>query len=212
MKLMPGKSINETLKELSKFHDSEYLVSCFTRGNEAGFQKASKVEQISTDDSAVPAYLYCLDRRTVYWYTDGKSDLVLPEDASSLFDGLDELSQIDPTGLEGSQIKSAARMFFGCTQLENPPIDFLNHERLEDISELFAENDSLSEFDFSRLSRCRIRNMNSMFADCHSLKKVNFQGFPMETVEDMGALFWNCRELDEKSGCYRSSRIMGETS
>lgn len=76
-------------------------------------------------------------------------------------------------------------------------LNYLNTEKVVDMSNMFYGCESLEELDLSSFNTSNVRNMNSMFLKCHSLKKLNLRNFNTENVTDMRYMFQECWPLQE---------------
>ena len=76
-------------------------------------------------------------------------------------------------------------------------LNYLNTEKVVDMSNMFYGCESLEELDLSSFNTCNVRNMNGMFLKCHSLKKLNLRNFNTGNVTDMRYMFMECWPLQE---------------
>ena len=76
-------------------------------------------------------------------------------------------------------------------------LNYLNTEKVVDMSNMFYGCESLEELDLSSFNTSNVRNMNSMFLKCHSLKKLNLRNFNTGNVTDMRYMFMECWRLQE---------------
>ena len=76
-------------------------------------------------------------------------------------------------------------------------LNYLNTEKVVDMSNMFYGCESLEELDLSSFNTSNVRNMNSMFSKCLSLKKLNLRNFNTGNVTDMCYMFMACWPLQE---------------
>jgi len=71
-----------------------------------------------------------------------------------------------------------------------------NTENIKDMSEMFANCDSLTYIDISHFNTKNVQNIDSMFYDCENLISINLSNFDTKNVKYMGYLFSFCSKLE----------------
>jgi surface protein len=95
-------------------------------------------------------------------------------------------------------IDNTGSWFFELSKLTSiRGLNYLNTEKVVDMSYMFYGCESLEELDLSSFNTSNVQNMNSMFSKCNSLKKLILRYFNTENVTDMRYMFQECWSLQE---------------
>ena len=93
-----------------------------------------------------------------------------------------------PTSLE--------HFFAGCSTLETiSGLEYLNTEKVTDMSSMFDGCQKLSSLDLSKFNTEKVTNMSGMFYGCQKLSSLDLSKFNTEKVTDMRGMFEDCQEL-----------------
>ena len=93
-----------------------------------------------------------------------------------------------PTSLE--------HFFAGCSTLETiSGLEYLNTEKMTDMSGMFNGCQKLSSLDLSKFNTEKVTNMSSMFEDCQELSSLDLSNFNTKEVKQMTRMFWGCSAL-----------------
>ena len=146
------------------------------------------------------------------------------KDCSYMFRNCQNITYIDLSSFDSSNVTSMKYMFGRCMYLNEIVLKNLNTENVKDMSYMFNKNkqlkkidfpssfntknviymnamfhccDNLSEINFnSSFTTQKVVNMKMMFGKCDGLKKVNLENFNTENVEDMSFMFDKCHNLE----------------
>ena len=93
-----------------------------------------------------------------------------------------------PTSLE--------HFFAGCSTLETiSGLEYLNTEKMTDMSGMFNGCQKLSSLDLSKFNTEKVTNMSGMFYGCQKLSSLDLSKFNTEKVTDMRDMFAGCQKL-----------------
>ena len=93
-----------------------------------------------------------------------------------------------PTSLE--------HFFAGCSTLETiSGLEYLNTEKVTDMSSMFDGCQKLSSLDLSKFNTEKVTNMSGMFYGCQKLYSLDLSKFNTEKVTYMSSMFEDCQEL-----------------
>ena len=93
-----------------------------------------------------------------------------------------------PTSLE--------HFFAGCSTLETiSGLEYLNTEKVTDMSSMFDGCQKLSSLDLSKFNTEKVTNMSGMFYGCQKLSSLDLSKFNTEKVTDMRDMFAGCQKL-----------------
>ena len=95
-----------------------------------------------------------------------------------------------PTSLE--------QFFSSCSTLETiSGLEYLNTEKVTDMSSMFEGCHRLSSLDLSKFNTANVTNMSSMFTGCHRLSSLDLSNFNTAKVMNMSYMFCYCQNLSK---------------
>ena len=92
-------------------------------------------------------------------------------------------------------IDSCYHMFSGCSNITEIDLSQFDSSNVESMVGMFEDCTSLSSLDLSNLETSNVENMYYMFRNCLSLSSINLTNINTSKVYDMGDLFKNCFSL-----------------
>ena len=93
---------------------------------------------------------------------------------------------------------SLAQFFSGSSTLETiSGLEYLNTEKVTDMSSMFEGCHRLSSLDLSKFNTANVTNMSSMFTDCHRLSSLDLSNFNTAKVMNMSYMFCYCQNLSK---------------
>ena len=113
----------------------------------------------------------------------------------SMFDSLTNLTEVDLSNFDCSEIMFMNYMFNNCINLESVNFSNIKTPYLIDIGYLFYGCKSLLSVDLSSLNTSSVTNMASMFFGCTSLTSINLTNLDTSKVIEMEYLFYSCTSL-----------------
>jgi len=124
-----------------------------------------------------------------------KSNLI---DCKSMFAGLTNIIEIDLSNFDISEVISMNGMFQNCFNLEyikfNNSIE--NKLKVNDISNMFENCNSLKTLDLSNLDTSNVINMMLIFSNCWSMTSLNLDRINTSSVMIFLGVFYNCSSLE----------------
>lgn len=136
-----------------------------------------------------------------YKITNGKnyvSNLIqsgYAQNGNKYFDGLSNLSSIDVSKLNISNIKDLSFYFRGCSSLYNLNIEYWDTKEVENFAGMFTGCRSLPELRLYFWDTRNVRAMSTMFAGCTNLKTLNLSGWNTQSVNIMSNMFSGCSAI-----------------
>ena len=117
--------------------------------------------------------------------------------ANYMFSGCGELTELDLSGLDTSNITEMNNMFYNCINLTTLNIKNFNTSNVVKMDYAFGSLYRLKELDLSHFDTNKVTNMANLFYLSHGLEKVNLSSFNTEKVSSMKYMFYNCSGLKE---------------
>ena len=122
------------------------------------------------------------------WYNELSS-------LNSMFSGCDNITEIDLTSFDSSNVVSTSFMFYNCLSLTK--IDFSNFDtsNILEMNSMFQNCISLTNLDLSNFATTQVAHMNSMFKGCSSLISLDFTSLSLSQGPFINNLFGGCSKL-----------------
>lgn len=118
-------------------------------------------------------------------------------DTMQMFKGCYNMTEIDLSNFDTSNIKYMNQMFCGCSGLKSLDLSNFDTSNVRLMESLFARCSGLTELDLSNFDTSNVTWMASMFVDCSSLTKLDLSNFDTSNVTLMNNMFWGCTNLVE---------------
>lgn len=105
------------------------------------------------------------------------------------------LTAIDFTGFNTSNVTNMKSMFYGCSSLKSLDVSDFDTSKVTNMQEMFSNCSSLTSLDVSGFDTGNVTNMGYMFNNCSSLTNLDVSGFDTSKVKDMSYMFSGCSAL-----------------
>ena len=125
----------------------------------------------------------------------GKGGIIANESMISYFDGFYEMTSIDLSAFDTSEVTNMVGMFFGCGGLTSLDVRNFDTSEVTNMGAMFGGCSSLLSLDLSNFDTSQVTNMARMFASCSSLTSLDLSNFDTSKVTNMYEMFSECRSL-----------------
>ena len=115
--------------------------------------------------------------------------------AFNMFSRLSNITKIDLSKFDASQITDMKFMFNECQNLEYINLTNINTSSVTDMGDLFCKCTKLTSIDLSYFDTSSVTNFVFLFYHCSSLKSVNLSNFDTKKAENMNSVFNGCSNL-----------------
>ena len=149
------------------------------------------------------------DGSVMLWYTDKDNNSLYEisigsengsveanTNGSGMFAYLDNVSTLDLSGLDTSNMTSMSKMFYNSSKLVNIDLSEFKTSKLLYFNNMFNGCSSLVNLDLSSFDTSKISNFSNLFKDCTSLKKINLSSFDTHSATIFAFTFMNCQSLE----------------
>lgn len=150
------------------------------------------------------------DGSVMLWYTDKDNNSLYEisigsengsveanTNGSGMFAYLDNVSTLDLSGLDTSNMTSMSRMFYNSTSLTNIDLSNFNTSNVINMEGVFQNDTNLKEIKLGdNFKTNKVTTMLAMFASCSSLKRVDLSNFDTSNVTTMQSMFYKCENLE----------------
>ncbi|MCD8133554.1 MAG: BspA family leucine-rich repeat surface protein [Clostridiales bacterium] len=155
-------------------------------------------------------------------YIAAKGGVILPEDCEDLFNYYENMTEIDLTGVDTSNVTSMNGMFYYCHSLEALDVSGFDTSNVTDMAFMFSycigltsldvsgfDTSSvtdmmamfyctgLTSLDLSTFDTSAVTRLNYMFAYSSALTQVNTDGFDLSNAETMLYMYAGCTNLSK---------------
>ncbi|MBR3158788.1 MAG: BspA family leucine-rich repeat surface protein [Atopobiaceae bacterium] len=119
----------------------------------------------------------------------------LPQDSSFLFYECSELSSVNTSGWDLSQVDCTAYMFGGCASLSSVDVGDWDVSHVTAMGGMFYGCAGLTALDVSKWNTSSVMIMDSMFTGCQSIVSLDVSRWDTSNVTSMAGMFENCESL-----------------
>ena len=117
------------------------------------------------------------------------------DSCENMFNGLDNIIDIDLSNFDTSKVTNMYAMFNGSTYLEKINFGKIDTSLVKTMEKLFNYCVKLITIDISNFDTSSVTNMFEMFAHCESLTSIDASNFDTKNVENMKDMFGYCYKL-----------------
>ena len=119
----------------------------------------------------------------------------MPPDSGYLFAYCSNLTKLDLSGFDTSNVTNMERIFFDCSRLTTLDLSRFDTSKVTNMNDMFHSCSSLTTLDLSRFDTSKVTDMGSMFEYCGSLANLDLSRFNTSNVTNMEDMFRNCSSL-----------------
>ena len=112
-----------------------------------------------------------------------------------LFFRCSNISKIDLTNFDTSEVTDMQYMFYGCSSLISWNLSNLDTSKVSNMKFMFSSCSSLANIDLSHIDTSEVTNFQSTFANCISLTSLNLSNFDTSKVTYISNMFNGCKNL-----------------
>ena len=114
---------------------------------------------------------------------------------NTMFSSLNNITKIDFSAFDTSNVIDMRCMFRGCTSLQSLNLNNLNTSLVNNMVGMFKNCENLKTIELTNFDTSSVINMYGMFSYCYSLVSLNLSNFDTSKVINMNALFYRCDSL-----------------
>ena len=118
--------------------------------------------------------------------------LVFNEDIEScemMFNGINNMTEIDLSDFDTSKSTNMRSMFNGCTKLEKINFGNIKTSMVKNMENLFLDCKNLKSIDVSNFDTSQVTIMAGMFSHCEAIKYIDASNFKTSRVSAMKDMF-----------------------
>ncbi len=118
-----------------------------------------------------------------------------PASCKALFAGCSNLTEINLTNFDTSQVTDMYCMFDSCKSLASLDVSKFNTSGVTNMSGMFIDCSRLESLDLSNFDTAGVTDMRNMFNNCSSLVSLDVSKFNTSGVTNMSGMFYYCKSL-----------------
>lgn len=196
---------------------------------EIGYPVASDVVAIMYDDHVFEfsgsGDIQKFTSSTIPWYTYRTSpqsvlfkhgNTIKPTSTEALFYSLVNVTKIDLSNFDTSNVTNMSNMFGACSKLNTLEISSLNTSNVTNMRSMFSNCSLLTSLDLSNIDISQVTDMTDMYKDCSNLTSSIMISNP--NVTSYNRMFMNCSieegakfTVNYKSGCQAMAQTLVNT-
>lgn len=117
--------------------------------------------------------------------------------SAGMFYNCGNMTQIDLSNFDTSQITNMGGMFQGCSSLTALDLSNFDTSSVTNMNAMFEGCSNLKELDLSSFDTSKVTGMSGMFMRCSNLESLNLKNFNTNNVTAMEQMFYECSSLKE---------------
>ena len=125
----------------------------------------------------------------------GKGGIIANESMINYFRGFGNVTSIDLSALDTSEVTNMSHMFYGCYRLTSIDVSIFDTSKVTDMSGMFHTCNYLTSLDLSNFDTSKVTNMSGMFGVCNHLTSLDLSNFDTSKVTNMSDMFDLCSSL-----------------
>ena len=126
----------------------------------------------------------------------GKGGIIANESMISYFTDFREMTSIDLSAFDTSEVTNMGAMFGGCSRLTSLDVSKFDTSNVTDMSGMFAYCRSLTSLDVRNFDTSQVTDMSEMFNKSSSLTNLDVSNFDTSNVTNMSYMFCRCPAWD----------------
>ena len=143
--------------------------------------------------------------KTAYYFSEGEM-VYLNKDSKYTFRGMSNLTSLDLSGFNTSNVTSMYYMFNGMSNITSLNLSNFDTSMVTNMGFMFAYMYRLTSLDLSNFDTSKVTDMSAMFFDT-SLTSLNLSGFNTSKVTNMHAMFYNTRLTSLDLSDFNTSQV-----
>ena len=122
----------------------------------------------------------------------GKGGIIANESMISYFEDFSNVTSIDLSALDTSQVTNMSDMFRWCRSLTNLDVSNFDTSKVTNMGGMFWDCEKLTSLDVSKFDTSKVTDMSDMFKWCSSLTSLDVSKFDTSKVTNMSDMFCDC--------------------
>ena len=187
--LLNGKEFNEKIKKL--IESKNVIKIAFVKEEDKEIPTDAIIDSIVLDKNEV-VKVYIKDNEL---RISSDSVIYANEDCSSMFAGIENITEIDFSNFDTSKVTNMESMFAECTKLPSLDLSNFNTSKVTNMKNMFYRCGSITSLELRSFDTSNVTTMESMFAECTKLPSLDLSNFNTSKVTTMLSMFYKCGSI-----------------
>ena len=127
---------------------------------------------------------------------------------SGMFSQCNNLTKINLSSLDTSNVINMNCMFFGCNSLTNIDLSSFDTTNVTNMRGMLSQCKNLTNIDLSSFNTQNVADMSFILSGCINLIKLNLSSFDTKNVTNMRGMFHNCSITDIKLTSFDTTNVI----
>ena len=120
----------------------------------------------------------------------------LPSDSISIFRDCNNLTELDLSSFNTTNVTDMSYMFYGCSKLTDLDLSNFDTSNVTEMAWMFIHCNSLTNLNLSSFNTSKVTNMELMFKYCNSLTSLDLSSFDTSSVTEKDDMLYGCTNLE----------------
>ena len=150
---------------------------------------------VTATEDQVPQWTDTIKTSVTTVIFDSSFKNVRPTSTYKWFSYCSNLTSIDLSGLNTSEVTNMYEMFFACGSLESIDVSKFNTSKATSMAYMFSGCSELTELDIRKFDTSKVTELTGMFNGCSSLQNLDVSNFNTASATSMSYMFYQCSSL-----------------
>ena len=195
-------SFSISFNKLNNMNNHQFEVNLVIKGNNNRQNLVSQLFYLTPSEVIINGVKKedCSNRKYCYLANNVLNNVTIKfnkniNSCKSMFDGLENIIEIDLSNLDISQVTTMENMFNNCKNIIKIDFGNINTSLVTSMKYMFRECNSLTFINVSKFNTSKVETMEDMFSLCRKLKAIDVSSFDTSNVISMLGMFNDCNEL-----------------
>ena len=115
---------------------------------------------------------------------------------SCMFSGCSNITEINLSNFNSSQVTTMYKMFYGCSSLTSLDLSNLDTSQVTTMGGMFLDCSNLTSLNLSSFDIQQVNSLHNMFSGCSSLTSLDLSSFKILQSPLIEKMFYNCVNLE----------------
>ena len=144
--------------------------------------------------------------KTAYYYAETEK-VYLNNDSRGTFYLADNLTTLDLSNFDTSQVTDMSYMFYWMSRLTALDVSNFDTSKATNMNKMFSRTDKLITLDLSNFDTSKVTNMDHMFSNTYNLTTLDLSNFNTSKVTNMDSMFFTSGLTSLNLSSFNTSKV-----